>query len=431
MMKGAAAAQTRLVFPPIVVFLFILTSSTSFCWAENNVKSVNISGFSSTCPQGNVTVTVNWTFKCVDLTPLGCWNEGDSATHDTKVMFFEYDPFWDDIIWNTGWYGKTYYYGTNSYSTSGVANLWDEALNDGDFNNTGEFQAEVEVDDGVPNSKLESGQKNCLVELSGLQLQRNEDGAVILKWRTSYEEENAGWHLFRYSKHDGYLQLNQDLIAPYQYDYKYIDTSAIDGQKYFYVLEDINACGRPEKHGPVWIYAGSETMLDVDHSGRIDGLDIVELSRLQGSIPKNGFGRVISSNYQLYAREFDRRRLSPLSALQGFMDGVRAGDFVLLSQFVTIPFRADETWIFTKADLETVWARIFERKPTESYHSNRKLVLYEPEVPRTIYSGFFAKMTFDTRPNLLVADVQLGDDTVLIYLQRDKQETWSVVGLRD
>jgi len=78
------------------------------------------------------------------------------------------------------------------------------------------------------------------------------DGFVELLWSTSEESYNAGWNLYRAPTEDGeFAKINDTLIAPYQYSYKYTDSDVTNGSIYYYKLEDVNLDGFTTLHGPV------------------------------------------------------------------------------------------------------------------------------------------------------------------------------------
>jgi len=89
--------------------------------------------------------------------------------------------------------------------------------------------------------------------------------AVMLKWVTESEVDNAGFNLYRAEKENGnYVKFNGSLIAAkgsaaQGASYEFIDTNVQNRKTYFYKLEDIELNGRTTMHGPVsamprWIY---------------------------------------------------------------------------------------------------------------------------------------------------------------------------------
>ena len=83
------------------------------------------------------------------------------------------------------------------------------------------------------------------------------DGAVELAWRTASELDNLGFHVYRASSREGpFTRLTSRPIpglgsSPAGASYGYIDSGLVNGDRWFYVLEDVDASGQTTRHGPV------------------------------------------------------------------------------------------------------------------------------------------------------------------------------------
>ena len=83
------------------------------------------------------------------------------------------------------------------------------------------------------------------------------DGEVRLAWRTASELSNLGFHLYRAGSSDGpWTRLTASLIpglgsSPVGQTYSFRDTGLLNGTRYFYRLEDVNASSVVTSHGPV------------------------------------------------------------------------------------------------------------------------------------------------------------------------------------
>jgi len=79
-----------------------------------------------------------------------------------------------------------------------------------------------------------------------------EDGKIVVRWSTSYEQNNAGWNVYRaLSKNGQYIKLNEFLIPPYQYSYEYVDTEVTNGVSYCYKIQAVDLGGSVQMFGPV------------------------------------------------------------------------------------------------------------------------------------------------------------------------------------
>jgi len=77
--------------------------------------------------------------------------------------------------------------------------------------------------------------------------------AVTLRWSTSAEFNNVGFHVLRSSSAAGaYTRITKELIPPRRDgDYSFVDNEVTAGARYYYKLEDIDASGKSTLHGPV------------------------------------------------------------------------------------------------------------------------------------------------------------------------------------
>ncbi len=91
---------------------------------------------------------------------------------------------------------------------------------------------------------------------------RTRDGstpAVKLTWETASEVDNLGFNVYRGSSADGpWTKLNRNLIpsqvppgSPTGATYEWTDTRVRSGQRYYYLLEDVDTAGTGTQHGPV------------------------------------------------------------------------------------------------------------------------------------------------------------------------------------
>jgi hypothetical protein len=83
------------------------------------------------------------------------------------------------------------------------------------------------------------------------------DGSVTLEWRTGTELDNLGFHVYRGSSVEGpWTRLTTSLIpglgsSPVGQAYSWLDTGLMNGTRYYYRLEDVDASSKSTFHGPV------------------------------------------------------------------------------------------------------------------------------------------------------------------------------------
>ena len=81
-------------------------------------------------------------------------------------------------------------------------------------------------------------------------------GAVILKWSTASEIDNAGFNIYRSeSEVSQYTKINTSLIpakgsSTQGANYEFIDNDVKNRKTYYYKLEDIDLNGNSTMHGP-------------------------------------------------------------------------------------------------------------------------------------------------------------------------------------
>ena len=100
-----------------------------------------------------------------------------------------------------------------------------------------------------------------LIELASFTAKGFEDH-VRLTWETASEIDNAGFHLWRGNRADGFYARITDVMIPAEggpawgAEYAYEDWDVHSGTTYFYQLEDIDTAGVRTFHGPVSAWPG-------------------------------------------------------------------------------------------------------------------------------------------------------------------------------
>jgi len=83
------------------------------------------------------------------------------------------------------------------------------------------------------------------------------DRSVLLEWRTASELSNLGFHVYRSPSENGpWARLTSSLIPGLSSSavgqaYSFRDTGLVNGTRYFYRLEDVDASSKTTSHGPV------------------------------------------------------------------------------------------------------------------------------------------------------------------------------------
>jgi len=83
------------------------------------------------------------------------------------------------------------------------------------------------------------------------------DALVVLEWRTASELSNLGFHVYRGSSEDGpWTRLTSSLVpglgsSAVGQAYSFRDVGLVNGTRYFYRLEDVDAASKTTSHGPV------------------------------------------------------------------------------------------------------------------------------------------------------------------------------------
>ena len=97
--------------------------------------------------------------------------------------------------------------------------------------------------------------------------------SVIVEWSTASELNTAGFNLFRSERPDGeYIRVNHFIIPASGdsftgSDYSFEDRGLINGQRYYYLLEDIDQNGKAQRNGPIEVLAGNSCELELAMSG--------------------------------------------------------------------------------------------------------------------------------------------------------------------
>jgi hypothetical protein len=88
------------------------------------------------------------------------------------------------------------------------------------------------------------------------------ENGILLRWQTASEIDNAGFHIWRGQRADGFYARITDTMIPAEggpawgAEYAYEDGDVEPGRTYFYQLEDIDTAGTHTFHGPASAWAG-------------------------------------------------------------------------------------------------------------------------------------------------------------------------------
>ncbi|MCB0376869.1 MAG: hypothetical protein KDD33_00125 [Bdellovibrionales bacterium] len=84
------------------------------------------------------------------------------------------------------------------------------------------------------------------------------DSKVVIRWTTGNEWDHRGFNVYRSLKpEDSYVQINNELIRNDLFStnihgtYAFVDEGVINGQTYYYMLEDVSLMGESTLHGPL------------------------------------------------------------------------------------------------------------------------------------------------------------------------------------
>ncbi len=95
------------------------------------------------------------------------------------------------------------------------------------------------------------------------------EAEITIEWETASEVETVGFNILRGETPQGeFKQINAQLIPassdPFSDNsYSYVDTNVQAGETYYYFLEDVEAGGRANRHGPLEIKAANQKWLEV------------------------------------------------------------------------------------------------------------------------------------------------------------------------
>ncbi len=91
------------------------------------------------------------------------------------------------------------------------------------------------------------------VLLSSFSASAEAKGTVTLRWSTTSETYNAGFHVLRSASLNGtYTRITREMILPRRDgNYSFADDEVQAGAKYYYKLEDFDVSGKSTLHGPV------------------------------------------------------------------------------------------------------------------------------------------------------------------------------------
>ena len=85
--------------------------------------------------------------------------------------------------------------------------------------------------------------------------EQKDDGTIDLSWTTNYEENCAGFNIYRSeSKDDNFEPINEYVITG-QREYSYHDVTSMAGKTYYYKLENVSTYGNRKFHHTISVTA--------------------------------------------------------------------------------------------------------------------------------------------------------------------------------
>lgn len=140
------------------------------------------------------------------------------------------------------------------------------------------FRSLVEIDSGIISCRMKTritswillGLMGIIVLGLGFYTRKvSSEARVVIEWSTASELHTVGYNLYRSenSTDPGEL-VNIELIpvsedAQTGGDYRYIDMNVVPGRVYCYYLEDVNADGTTNRHGPVEVKAQASGKIEL------------------------------------------------------------------------------------------------------------------------------------------------------------------------
>ena len=127
----------------------------------------------------------------------------------------------------------------------------------------GNVQARITVGGGDKTINFHFEPDPTVVLLSSFSA-RSKEGNVIVEWETVSEFNSAGFYLYREKNSTGeYLQLNKKLLpgllhSPQGGVYSYVDETAVLGETYTYILEEVEFNGDRLAYGPFIVTVAGE-----------------------------------------------------------------------------------------------------------------------------------------------------------------------------
>lgn len=200
-----------------------------------------------------------------------------------KAIQFNNSGSKPSLITNFGWQWDSVPANTQPYTVASSSGCGGASISfDGWFGNwyedTPTFDTSTKVSNTSCNITLDGSASP--VSLTAF-IASGYDSAIELKWTTGHEFEHTGFNVYKSNSPDlGFVQINAKLIRNDLYsdsihgNYVFHDLSAINGETYYYMLEDISVSGSRTWHGPIAATADSS----------------------QGPIPSPGAGDIFSEN---------------------------------------------------------------------------------------------------------------------------------------